>query len=63
MALGFCFQSFPLPTTSDAATINTTQASPDRRLIPLSKTKETNVLFEGFREMRYAESFDGWVLS
>jgi len=32
-------------------------------VIPLSKTKETNVLFEGFGNMRYAECFEGWVLS
>jgi hypothetical protein len=31
--------------------------------IPLSKTKETNVLFEGFRNMRYAEDFECWALS
>ena len=32
-------------------------------IIPLSKTKETNVLFAGFRKMRYAESDESWVLS
>ena len=34
-----------------------------RQVIPLSKTKETNVLFAGFRKMRYAESFECWALS
>jgi hypothetical protein len=28
--------------------------------MPLSKTKETNVLFEGFRKMRYTESYERW---
>jgi hypothetical protein len=32
-------------------------------VIPLSKTKETNVLFAGFRKMRYAESYESWALS
>jgi hypothetical protein len=32
-------------------------------IIPLSKTKETNVHFEGFRKMGYAESFGCWALS
>jgi hypothetical protein len=31
--------------------------------IALSKTKETNVLFVGFRKMRYAKSDESWALS
>jgi hypothetical protein len=30
-------------------------------IIPLSKTKETNVLFASFRKMRYAESYESWA--
>ena len=32
-------------------------------LIPLSKPKETNVHFEGFRKMGCGESFGSWALS
>ncbi|MFT5883231.1 MAG: hypothetical protein ACI9FG_001744 [Crocinitomicaceae bacterium] len=49
--------------TAHQRIINTMRHPDAAALIPLSKTKEANVLFEGFREMHYAESFECWALS